>query len=114
MSSPEYGTLPSYSKKISEYSGCVSLADNLRRIFKWYRQKLDHSRDCRRVSQRVSCETAEATSVLLFMIEYERVAMSLFGLVVLYTLSGLAKAASYFDVGPRWLRQFKIGKSTVY
>ncbi len=40
--------------------------------------------------------------------------MNLFGLVVLYILAGLAKAANRFDCGPLWLREFKIGKSTLY
>jgi len=40
--------------------------------------------------------------------------MNLFGLVVLYILAELAKAAKHFDLGPLWLREFKIGKSTLY
>lgn len=40
--------------------------------------------------------------------------MSSIGLVVLYALAALAHAARYFDIGPRWLRQFKMGKATVY
>jgi hypothetical protein len=48
------------------------------------------------------------------MIEWRQVAMNLFGLVVLYILVGLAKAANYFDSGPLWLRQFKVGKCTLY
>jgi hypothetical protein len=50
----------------------------------------------------------------LFMTEYEHVAMNFFDLVVLYILRALAKTANYFDVGPQWLRQFEIGKSTLY
>ena len=40
--------------------------------------------------------------------------MSVAGLIVLYVVTTLAHVARYFDVGPRWLRQFKIGKSTIY
>lgn len=49
------------------------------------------------------------------MIDYaKRLEMHFIGLVLLYVLAGLAKAANYFDVGPRWLRQFKIEKNTLY
>lgn len=40
--------------------------------------------------------------------------MNLFGLIVLYILAGLAKAANRFDRGPLWLRELRIGKSTLY
>ena len=49
-----------------------------------------------------------------FMIQCRQVVMNLFGVVVLYILAGLAQAANYFDCGPLWLRQFKIGKCTLY
>jgi hypothetical protein len=44
----------------------------------------------------------------------EAVVMNLFGVVVLYLLAGLAEAANRFNRGPVWLRQFKIGKRTLY
>jgi hypothetical protein len=40
--------------------------------------------------------------------------MNSLGLFVLYILRALAKTANYFEVGPQWLRQFTIGKSTLY
>jgi hypothetical protein len=40
--------------------------------------------------------------------------MHLIGLVLLYVLAGLAKAANYLDIGPAWLRQFKIQENTLY
>ncbi len=49
-----------------------------------------------------------------FMLNCKQVVMNLYGLVVLYILAGLAKAANRFDCGPLWLRQFKIGKCTLY
>jgi hypothetical protein len=36
------------------------------------------------------------------------------GLVVIYLLAPLAKAANYFGLGPQWLRAFKLCKSTLY
>jgi hypothetical protein len=48
------------------------------------------------------------------MIECRQIVMNLLGVVVLYILAGLAKAANHFDCGPMWLRQFKIGKCTLY
>jgi hypothetical protein len=40
--------------------------------------------------------------------------MTLPGLIALYVLAGLAKAANRLGAGPRWLRQFKIGRCTLY
>jgi hypothetical protein len=40
--------------------------------------------------------------------------MHFIGLVVLYVLVGLAKTANYLNVGPQWLRQFKIERNTFY
>jgi hypothetical protein len=40
--------------------------------------------------------------------------MDLIGLVVLYILAGLAKAANHFDIGPQWIREFRVGKCTLY
>ena len=48
------------------------------------------------------------------MTECRQVVMNLFGVVVLYILAGLAKAANHFDRGALWLRQLKIGKCTLY
>ena len=40
--------------------------------------------------------------------------MTLGGVIVLYILVALAKAANYFGAGPQWLRRFEIGKNTFY
>lgn len=48
------------------------------------------------------------------MVQSEQVAMNLAGLIILYILAGIAKTASVFNVGPQWLRQFKVGKTTIY
>jgi len=36
-----------------------------------------------------------------------------YALGVFVILCGLAKLATWFKIGPRWLREFKIGKHTL-
>jgi hypothetical protein len=40
--------------------------------------------------------------------------MDFIGLVFFCVLLGLAKTANYLNLGPRWLRQFRIDKHTIY
>ncbi len=40
--------------------------------------------------------------------------MNLFGVIILYILAGLAKTARHLNRGPQWLREFELGKTTLY
>jgi hypothetical protein len=46
--------------------------------------------------------------------EIEMMVLGFIGLSVLLFLFVLAKGARRFGVGPQWLRQFAIGKRTLY